>query len=208
MLALSVVNQAEAGFIQPNAAVASTQFTAGFDGQAVNTINGSGLPPGFGPTNAHAPYASGNHWTTTGGPPTAEFITWSFTTPQVLDTIYIWNHQSTSPPAANSGYDVTLFDLTLFDSLNTVLLTLNDVGLAPDMATAQSFSFGVPIAGVSSVRFDIEAVQSSPSFTGLAEVGFNAVPEPASLLLFGIGTAGLVAYARWRRGSGQRAIRA
>jgi hypothetical protein len=174
--------RAAAQFIQPDTAIASSQFTSGFDGLAGNTINGSGLPPAFGPGDPHADYASGNHWTTTGGPPTSEFITWGFTTPQTLGTIYIWNHRSTTPTAANAGYDVTLFDLTLFDAATTPLLTLNDVSLVPDTAIAQAFGFG-PIANVSSVRFDIEAVQSSPNFTGLAEVRFSAtaIPEPTGL---------------------------
>lgn len=177
-------------FIQPDTAVASSEFTASFDGRAVHTIDGSGLPAGFGPSDSHSAYASGNHWTTASGTtPTTQFITWGFATPQILDTIYIWNHQSNAPPANNTGYDVTLFDLTLFDVTNTVLLSLNDVALAPDTAIAQAFSFGGPIAGVSSVRFDVEAVQSSPTFTGLAEVGFNLIPEPSSLALGFIGVA-------------------
>jgi hypothetical protein len=184
---LSASSPSQAVFIQPSSAVASSQFNAGFDAQAVNTINGSGLPSGFGPGSTHAAYASGNHWATDSGTtPTTQFITWGFTTAQTLDTIYIWNHQSTVPPANNPGYDVTLFDLTLFDASFNVLLTLNDVGLAPDTATSQAFSFGGPIANVSSVRFDVEAVQGSPNFTGLAEVGFNtatsvAAPEPSSI---------------------------
>jgi hypothetical protein len=72
---------------------------------------------------------------------------------------------------------------------SNVLLTLNDVALAPDTATGQTISFGAVISGVGSVRFDIEAVQSSPDFTGLAEVAFNTavaqvpVPLPPSLVL-------------------------
>ena len=191
----SVSSETRAAFIQPSSAVASSEFTNGFNGQAVNTINGSGLPSGFGPASAHAAYASGNHWSTaTATAPTTQFITWGFTTAQTLDTIYIWNHQSTTPPANNTGYDVTLFDLTLFDGANNVVLSLNDVALVPDTATAQAFSFGGPIANVSSVRFDIEAVQSSTSFTGLAEVGFNtavvAAPEPGTLA-FLLGLTGI-----------------
>ncbi len=129
-LLLSVVSETRAAFIQPSSAVASSEFTAGFNGQAVNTINGSGLSAGFGPASTHAAYASGNHWATASGTiPTTQFITWGFTTAQTLDTIYIWNHQSTTPPANNTGYDVTLFDLTLFDGSNNVLLTLNDVAV-------------------------------------------------------------------------------
>lgn len=182
-------DQSLADFIQPDTAVASSEFISGFDGRAVNTINGSGLPAGFGPADVHADYGSGNHWTTLSGNPTEQFIIWGFAIPQFLDTIYIWNHLSTVPPANNSGYDVTLFDLTLFDSSDNVLLALTGINLAPDTATSQSFVFG-PTAGVSSVRFDIRAVQnSSTQFTGLAEVGFNVVPEPPSLLLLALASA-------------------
>ena len=92
--------------------------------------------------------------------------------PQSLDKIYIWNHQS-SDRSDNPGYDVTRFDLTLFDANDSILLTLDDVALQPDTKTAQTFSFGQAVVDVSRVRFDIEDVQSSPTFTGLAEVGFN-----------------------------------
>lgn len=185
--------QARAGFIQPDTATASSEFSAGFDGLAVNTINGSGLPSVFGPSDAHASYVSGNHWTTNSGTtPTSQSIDWGFTTPLALDTIYIWNHQSTVPPANNPGYDVTLFDLTVFDATNGVLLALTDIALAPDIATAQAFSLGEAISGVGRVRFNVKATQGSTTFTGLAEVGFNqvtAVPEPSSMALIVLGLA-------------------
>lgn len=204
-LSMLFANQAEAGFIQADTALASSEL--GSDYVALNTINGSGLTTGFGPTDAHDVYAAGNHWTSSGVfEPTDDFITWGFTTPQVLDTIYIWNnYQPNDPPADGTGNDVTLFDLTLFDASNSVLLTLNDVTLIMDTATAQSFSFITPIANVSSVRFDVEAVEASID-TGLAEVGFNnpnvpVIPEPSSLLLFAFGATGLIGYARRRRES-------
>jgi hypothetical protein len=173
--------------VQPDTAVPSSEFTSGFDGSALHTIDGSGLPAGFGPADAHAAYVSGNHWTIGVVPPETQSITWGFSSPQVLGAIYIWNHQSTEPPANNPGYDVTLFDLTLFDSLNAVLMTFNDIPLAPDTSTGQTFAFGSAIAGVSNVRFDIEAVQSSPDYSGLAEVAFEtaAVPETSSLAFCG-----------------------
>lgn len=65
-------------------------------------------------------------------------------------------------------------------------------------AAAQAFFFGSSIAGVSSVRFDIEAVQSSTTFTGLAEVAFSSVstsaaaPEPATLALLATGLLPIV----------------
>lgn len=192
-----------AAFIQPSSAVGSSEFTAGFNAAAVNTIDGSGLPAGFGPDTVHAAYASGNHWTTaTGTTPLSQFITWGFSAPQTLEAMYVWNHRSTPPPATNSGYDVTLFDLTLFDASDNVLLVLNDQALAPDTATAQTVSFGRPVAGVSRVRFDIEGVQSSTTFTGLAEVGFDAVaaaPEPGSVALLGLGLLGGTIPLRARR---------
>ncbi|MDE5088136.1 MAG: PEP-CTERM sorting domain-containing protein [Trichodesmium sp. St15_bin1_1] len=183
-----------AAFIQPDTATASSEYSSNF--LAEYTIDGSGLPVGFDQNDLHGPYTFGNnHWTSASGTtPTDQFIEWGFDNPQTLGTIYIWNHQSTKPPANNRGYDVTLFDLTLFDESDNVLLSLNDVSLLPDSNEAQALLFGSVISNVSTVLFEIEAVQSSPNYTGLAEVGFDttAVPEPSSILgvsifLFGTG---------------------
>ncbi len=204
LLLLAINSSAHAEFIQPDSVTASTEFSGGFNGLAVNTINGSGLPANFSPTDTHATYGSGNHWTTTGSAPTDQFITWGFSSPENLDTIYIWNHRSTEPTAANSGYDVTLFDLTLFNASSQVLLTLQNVSLLPDVATGQAVSFGGSIFGVSSVRFDVQATQSSLTYTGLAEVGFNRitpVPEPSTAsALAGAGALVWAGLRRRRRG--------
>ena len=195
---LSGLHSVQAVLVAPDTATASSYFASDpsdFRFAPSNTIDGSGLPGGYGPTDAHADYAfdsgsrTGNHWTTSGqGNPTDEFITWSFNIPQTLDAIHIWNHRSTMPPAGNSEYDVTLFDLTVFDSTSNVLLTFNDMRLTPDTASGQTFSFGSALAAVSSIRFDIEATQGTPNFTGLAEVAFNtaAIPEPSSFLCLGL----------------------
>lgn len=202
LLAPVIIPCAKAEFIQPDSATASTEFSGGFDGMAINTINGSGLPGSFTPSDSHGDYASGNHWVSTLGTPTNQFIVWGFSTPQALNTIYIWNHRSTLPVADNAGYDVTLFDLTLFNDSNQVLLTLSDVALTPDLATAQTITFGGTISDVSSVRFDVEATQGSSNYTGLAEVGFNRatpVPEPAAAaLLVGAGVLGWAGMLRRR----------
>jgi hypothetical protein len=189
----------EAAIITPDTATASSQFNANF--AAVNTINGSGLTAPITPSSVHANYANGNHWTTDGSNPTDEFIDWGFNTPQTIGTIYIWNHRSNSI-AANSGYEPTLFDLILFDASNTVLLTLNNVALLPDVATAQTISFALT-NNVSRVRFDVEQTQSSTNYTGLAEVRFDTtsvasqVPEPATVSLIAAGL-GLACVARRR----------
>jgi hypothetical protein len=47
-----------------------------------------------------------------------------------------------------------------------------------------------PLAGISSVRLDVEETAGSASYTGLGEVAFNtattSVPEPGSLTLLGL----------------------
>ena len=166
---------ADGSFIQPDTAVASSEFSSSF--QATYTIDGSGLSdPLLGSNAIHDPYSYDNHWTSARGTaPRDQLIDWGFNTPQNLDEIYIWNHQSTPGFANNPGYDVTLFDLTLFDAADNILLTLDDVALQPDTNAAQTFSFGQTVANVSRVRFEIEDVQSSTNYTGLAEVGFRGV---------------------------------
>jgi hypothetical protein len=195
-LVLFMGSTAAASLIQPNTAVPSSQFDASAFG-AVNTRNGSGLPAGFTPASAHAAYAQFNHWTTDGTAPTDEFITYGFTTPQALVAFYLWNHQSNGGIAANSGYDVTLFDLTFLAADGTTALhSINDLAAAPDTATGQTFSFPL-VQDVSFVRFDIEATQSSTTFTGLAEVAFET-PEPAAGV---IAMGALLAMAGCRRRS-------
>ena len=201
---LITLQAANAAVIKPDTAVASSVFSGGY--VADNTINGTGLTgTGINPAEAHADYAFGNHWTTANGTdPVDAFITWGFNVGQTLGGIYIWNHRSNDPGhASNPGYEPTLFDLTVTHFGGS--LVLNDVSIAPDTATAQGFGFGSVLTGVTSVRFDVEAVQSSPTFTGLAEVAFETtgilntpVPLPAGLPLFGTGLA-LLGFVGWRR---------
>jgi hypothetical protein len=187
---------ANAVVIKPTGAVASSQFSSAYD--PGNTIDGSGLT-GLGTdiAEAHATYTTNNHWTTANGTdPLTQWIDWTFSTPVTLGAAYIWNHRSNNI-ASNSGYEPTLFDLTLFNANGDVLLSLDNKALAPDTAFAQKIDF-VLTANVARVRFDVEAVQSSPNYTGLAEVAFDtesaisAVPEPASwaMLIAGFGLVG------------------
>ena len=186
---------ANAALISPDGATASSQHSSSY--APGFTIDGSGLPAGFTASDAHADYAGSNHWTAASGDLLNAYITWTFSTPQALSAIIIWNHRS-NIIAANPGYEPTLFDLTIRDAANNILLSWDDEDLAPDTATGQTFSFGQTINGISSVRFDVEAVQSSTTWTGLAEVAFddarvNAIPVAPALPLLLTGLAGLVA---------------
>ena len=173
---------ASAAFIRPDTATASSHFTNYGSYEPENTINGSGIGSDFDQNDRHGSYRNGTHWSSAWRRDvTNEFIDWGFYNSQTLDTIYIWNHDA---------YDVSLFDLTLFDDSDNVLLSLNDLQLAENTYNAQIFSFGGPISNVSRIRFDVEAAHTTAGYTGLAEVGFNtatAVPEPLTLL--GAGTA-------------------
>lgn len=187
-LLLALAAPAHAVIIQPNTAVASSEFSSSY--LAINTINGSGLTGPVGSLPTHSAYATGNHWTTAANTnPLDAFITWGFTSPQTLDTIYLWNHQSNGGIANNSGYDVGNFALTFFNASNVIIGTYSGT-LAFDSNAAQGFNFGA-IADVSSVRFDVNSIQNSQSpYTGLAEVAFNTTivrnaPDAAS-------TAGLL----------------
>lgn len=187
---LSLCTPAHAAIIQPNTAVASTFFSS--DYAATNTINGSGLTGPVGTLPTHAAYSNasgGNHWTTANSNPLDAFITWGFSSPQTLDTIYLWNHQSNGI-AANPNYDVGNFALTFLDSSSAVIGTYSGT-LAFDSNAAQAFNFGT-LAGVSSVRFDVNSVQGTTNFTGLAEVAFNTATINPNNAPDAASTAGLL----------------
>ena len=177
-LALGI--SAHAAVIQPDSVTASSN--AGSDYLPINTINGSGLAGPVTSLPSHNPYTNvgtGNHWTSNGTGPTAEWIQWGFSAPQGLDTIYIWNHQSTTPLAANANYDVTSFALTFYNASNGVLGTYSNT-LAVNSSAAQAFNFGY-VGGVSFVKFDVDGTQGSTNYTGLAEVAFNTASAPTGV---------------------------
>lgn len=192
---------ANAAVIKPDSVTASSEHLPSlgyFD--PVHTINGSGLTgAGTDITQAHANYAWNNHWTSGQNKTVGESITWSFNTAQTVGGIYIWNHRSNSI-SSNSGYEPVLFDLVVSGATGNVLLSFDDLDLAPDNAYAQLFGFGSAVSGVKSVKFTVGAIQlTSSPWTGLAEVAFetnpvasakgngdvSTVPIPPSLPLLG-----------------------
>ncbi|GMV24114.1 MAG: hypothetical protein AMXMBFR58_01450 [Phycisphaerae bacterium] len=162
---------APADMIRPNSATATSTYSGSYS--VNNTINGSGLPANFGPGDAHANYAGGNHWTTANGRTIGESATYFFNTPQTIGGFYMWAHRSNNI-AHNPHYAATLFDLVLRDSAGQVLAEHKNLVGIPGIAVAQPYAFDVT-ANVSSVQFIVRATANgnvSP-YTGLAEVAFE-----------------------------------
>ncbi|WP_240705229.1 VPLPA-CTERM sorting domain-containing protein [Pacificoceanicola onchidii] len=201
----------EAAIFSPDGATASSAFNASYD--AGNTIDGSGLPIGFGPGDIHATYAANNHWTTAASTnPLDQWIEWSFSGGASIGGLYIWNHLS-NDIASNPDYEPTLFSLTFLDGVGGTLASFSGVNLLPQPSSgpvglSQAFSLDAVLTGVFAVRFDVDgkegALTGSQAYTGLAEVLFTdgtlsgatqlaPVPLPASglLLLAALGGARL-----------------
>lgn len=193
---VSLAGMADAQFFQADSAVAGSEFSSSY--RIVNTINGSGLPGGFGLTTPHDPYSNasgGNHWTTAAnailnGTAWAEY---SFNTAKTIGTFHMWNHQSNGGLASNPDYDVTKFNLKLYDASNVLLHSLLNVVAQEDITIAQNFAFA-PIANVKKVRFEIlaNARPNNDAYTGLGEVRFSSVPEPATMVALGLGSLALL----------------
>lgn len=194
----ALVAGSHAAMFQADSAVAGSTYSSAYT--IDNTINGSGLPTGFLPTDAHDPYSNGsggNHWTTAAnainnGTAWAEY---SFDADVTVGTLYMWNHQSNGGLASNPDYDVTLFNLILKDGGGNTLYSLLNQSALEDITTAQVFAFA-PVSGVRTVRFEIlaNARPNNDSYTGLAEVAFDteAVPEPATLSMAALAGAALL----------------
>lgn len=176
---------------QPDGATATSEFSIYYD--IGNAIDGSGLPPDFGPSDAHADYVADNHWTTAANQVPGAAASFFFDTPQTIGAFYLWNHRS-NVIASNPHYEVTRFDLELFDAASNSLRLLDNLTAVGESATAQEFVFS-PTGNVSRVVFTIESNQgfeqgADPNYTGVGEVAF-AVPEP-SAALGGLGAAFLL----------------
>ena len=164
---------ANADLVQPDDAVATSEFSSSYD--ILQTIDGSGMPAGFGPSDEHDIYDQGNHWTTASTPALPTGAVYSFDTPQSLGAFYMWNHradQAIDGLANGDAYDVIEFDLVLFNDKGTELFSIIGECAGIDIPHAQTFSFGTVIDDVSSIEFRIRAYLRG-NFTGLAEVAFD-----------------------------------
>lgn len=164
---------ANAQLIRPDSATATSEFSSSY--LITNAINGTGLPAGFGLTDAHANYAGGNHWTTQLGRTLGESATFTFNEPRELGGMYMWAHRSNNI-ANNPFYEITLFDLVLFDGPNGTgneLTRLTNLVGVPDLAVAQTTAFPIT-PNVRSVQLIVRATQNNnvSPYTGLAEVRF------------------------------------
>ena len=157
-------------FFQPDSAEASSEWSSSY--RVAYTIDGSGMPPNFGPDDAHEKYSSNNHWTTEDDDIEGAWARYFFDEPRTIDTFLMWNHRSTRPPAYSEGYAVTLFDLEFFDAEGQLVGRLTDQTAVGDTKTAQVYTFE-PMHQVSSVLFTIRENDGERRVTGLAEVGFG-----------------------------------
>lgn len=157
-------------FLQPASATASSEWSGSY--AVAHTIDGSGLPDGFGPEAAHADYTQGNHWSTGRNDVEGAWAEYSFAQPVDINTFWMWNHRSTPPLAYSENYAITRFDLEFFDASDQSIELLTDLTAQPDVATAQTFTFAT-MQNVSSVRLTVRANAGEPEVTGLAEVRFG-----------------------------------
>lgn len=193
-LGVGLASTSQAAMFNADSAVAGSQHSSSYD--ILNAIDGSGLPAIFDASTPHAVYAVNNHWTAASGSilNNTAWAEFSFNSDVTMGTFYMWNHQSNGV-ASNPDYDVTLFNLRLYDATDTEVFALLNQSAQEDIEIAQIFSFG-PVTGVRKARFEIlaNARPNNDSWTGVAEVRFDteAVPEPATMAILGLGAAALL----------------
>ena len=193
-VAAGLATTSQAAMFNADSAVAGSEHSSSYD--ILNAIDGSGLPAIFDASTPHAVYSTNNHWTAASGSilnntAWAEFM---FNSEVTMGTFYMWNHQSNGV-ASNPDYDVTLFNLRLYDAADNEIFSMLNVSAQEDLTTAQIFAFD-PVTGVRKARFEIlaNARPNNDSWTGVAEVRFDteAVPEPATMAVLGLGAATLL----------------
>jgi hypothetical protein len=178
----------------------------GFNRPAVNTVNGSGLTP----LGTHTVTPDGFMWLNQGNFPTVPsdqfdtdpFIVWDVGSAVPLGTMKLWNYNEFLPgrdDLLNRG--IRLADLSVAgeDLVFIPLIQALELEIAPGLSNVD-FSQLIDLGGVVAryIRLDnMENYGNADNFVGLSEVQFFAVPEPSSMIGFGL-MAGLMAIRRKR----------
>jgi hypothetical protein len=169
-VAIAPLTVAKPNFFQPDSATASSEWSSLY--RVAYTIDGSGLPPDFGPTDPHSNYVGNNHWTTGDGDVVGAWARFAFDEPAAIDTFWMWNHRSTVPPAFSEFYAVRRFDLQFFDASEQLIGEFLNLSAERNVTTAQVYRFPL-MTGVRSVRLTVRENHGEPRVTGLAEVAFG-----------------------------------
>lgn len=191
-----LVHEAKAvTIITPSAA---TSATGNLSGRPIGeTINGSGLS-GVGDileqTHAVNSGNSGLYWIGNLAGASLEF---GLPGASAVDAVHLWSYSRTG----EIDRGIQSFDISFSTdggsnfgtpiSISGVLIETY-----PDPIEVQSFNFA-PQTGVTDIRINNIVNHGDPTYVGLSEIRFSAVPEPAPLALLGLG--GLWLLARRRR---------
>lgn len=208
-----------AEMITPDAVYASSWFNSP-ETVPGNLINGSQFNDTGNPLTStinvgnfglwHAGDVPGSILPAPGNPPVVadQWVAFEFDTPQLLSKAYIWQ-SAQHGVAALLGRGVKDLNIlystdgavSFSNALTTSSTTLN-IGSSHttgNVEPVQVVEFSGPIAGITHIAFDIISAHSGATneYVGLSEVRFEAVPEPTSLALLGLG--GLMMIKRRRR---------
>lgn len=181
-------------------ATASSYNTGGAGFPPIRTIDESGLNTTTGVHNTNA----GTSWLTpNSGDITAEWIQWDLGDSYVLDAIHVWNANQ------NPDFGTRLLDIYVSNvatpgdpegagAANWTQLTGSEVTFPEADNTGGYTGFDLetqlgttlPTSPIQFVRFELNGSYGSDpdgSYTGIAEIQFFAIPEPASMALLGAG---------------------
>lgn len=172
---------------------------------AIHTIDGSGMS-GAGPfaTQTHSngfPDGGGSEffWHTSGSESPADvFITYDLGQEYDLDSALIWNFNAVFTGGSETGRGYNQYDILVAGdgatptNLGDFTEIVTDGNLAQGGGTttepAQSVNLAGLANGVRYVRIGADSnFGTAGPYTGLSEVRFLAIPEPASIALLGLG---------------------